>query len=73
MHKYLLAIGVILLLPSCSNLNKEIGLKDDNPLEQAVEEIIKEDTGIVIDFTPEVKNVKVTTEPNKVTITPEKK
>lgn len=55
MLKILMAIGVILLLPSCSNINKEVGLKDDNPLEEAVEEIIKEETGIVIDFTPAVK------------------
>lgn len=55
MLKTMLLIGATLLLHSCSDFNKEIGLKDDNPLEQAVEQIIKDETGMDVDFTPEVK------------------
>lgn len=58
MIKILFLIGATLLLPSCSSFNKEIGMKDDNPVEQAVEEMIKDETGIVVDFTPEPQEVK---------------
>ena len=45
----------LLLVSACSELNKEAGLKDDNPIEEAAEFIIKEKTGVEIDFTPESK------------------
>lgn len=51
-------IGVTLLLHSCSEVNSQIGLKDDNPMEEAAEEMIEEETGIIVDFTPESKEVK---------------
>lgn len=54
MLKILCLIWTILSLTSCSGFNQQIGLRDDNPIEQAVEEMIKEETGIIIDFTPEV-------------------
>lgn len=54
MLKIICLIGVTLLLHSCSDFNKEVGLKDDNPLEEAIEEMIKEETGVVVDFTPKV-------------------
>ncbi len=38
-----------------SYLNETFGLEDDNPLEQAVEDIIERKTGIEIDLTPETK------------------
>lgn len=47
---------IITFLTSCSDFNKEIGLKDDNPIEQAIEQIIKEETGIVVDFTSGVSS-----------------
>lgn len=31
---------------------KYLGLGDDNPIEEAVEEIIKENTGLEVDLTP---------------------
>lgn len=58
MQKILLMIGVTLLLPSCSNLNKEVGLKDDNDVEQRIEKLIEDKTGIKVDLTPEVPENK---------------
>lgn len=43
----------LLLVSACSELNKEAGLKDDNPIESAIEFVIKEQTGAKIDLTPE--------------------
>ena len=37
---------------SCSGMNKYFGLKDDNIVEEMVEEFVKEETGINVDFTP---------------------
>lgn len=56
MLKILCVFTTALLLNSCSDFNREVGLKDDNPIEQAIEEMIKEETGIVVDFTPTDKN-----------------
>lgn len=54
MQKILLMIGVTLLLPSCSDLNKKVGLKDDNDVEQRLEKLIEDETGIKVDLTPEM-------------------
>lgn len=56
MLKILLAIGVILLLPSCSELNKKVGLKDDNDVEQRLEKLIEDETGIKVDLTPQAES-----------------
>lgn len=53
MKKILLMISVTLLLPSCSRLNKDVGLKDDNDVEQRIEKLIEDKTGIKVDLTPE--------------------
>jgi len=47
----------ILLLASsvaggCSAINRKLGLKDDNAIEEAIEHQIKEQTGIDLDLTP---------------------
>lgn len=55
MQKILLMIGATLLLPSCSDLNKQVGLKDDNDVEQRIEKLIEDETGIKVDLTPEAK------------------
>lgn len=55
MKKFLL---LLCLLTGCSEINKKVGLKDDNPIEEAVEEVIKEKTGVVVDFTPTSEEVK---------------
>lgn len=38
---------------SCTWLNKKLGLRDDNIIEEAVEEAIKEETGLDVDMTPD--------------------
>ena len=57
--KFIAAGFLLAAAQGCSMMNQELGLKDDNPFEQAAEEFIKEETGIEIEFTPgnEVKNV----------------
>lgn len=54
MRKILLMM--LLFFNSCSDFNKEVGIKDDNPLEEALEDLIKNETGLDFDFTPEEKN-----------------
>ncbi len=44
-----------LVFGGCSYLNKKFGLQDDNPIEEAIEDIIEHKTGIEIDLTPETK------------------
>lgn len=46
-------LAVLLLVNACSEINKEAGLKDDNPIENAIEFVIEEQTGAKIDLTPE--------------------
>jgi len=36
-------------------MNKRLDLKDDNPIEEAVETVIEKETGIKIDITPNSK------------------
>lgn len=44
-----IAVGVM----GCSILNKKLGLKDDNVIEESAELILEAKTGIDVDFTPE--------------------
>lgn len=37
---------------SCSSINKKLGLKDDNFIEEALESVIESNTGFDIDLTP---------------------
>lgn len=37
----------------CSLLNRQLGLKDDNEIEQAIEALIESQTGVPVDLTPE--------------------
>lgn len=46
-------LACLLLVSACSDLNKQAGLKDDNPIESAIEFVIEEQTGAKIDLTPE--------------------
>lgn len=48
-------IGVLSTLGVFHIINQYFGLKDDNVFEVAVEEVIKIETGLDIDLTPEVK------------------
>jgi len=37
---------------SCSSINKKLGLKDDNFIEESIESIIESNTGLDVDLTP---------------------
>jgi hypothetical protein len=50
-------MSLIGILTSCSDFNKHMGWKDDNPVEKAAEFVIKEEAGIDIDLTPEQKEI----------------
>ena len=43
----------IFALSSCSGVNKQLGLKDDNISEEILEEVIESKTGLDLDLTPE--------------------
>jgi hypothetical protein len=45
-------ISLISLLPSCAQFNEAMGWPNDNPVEQAAEFVIKEETGATVDLTP---------------------
>lgn len=49
----LLLTSSFIMVSACSDFNKSVGLKDDGPIEEHIEQVIKEETGVVIDFTPE--------------------
>lgn len=49
----LLLTSSLLMVSACSELNKQAGLKDDNPIEDAVEFVIEKETGAKIDLTPD--------------------
>lgn len=50
------ALAIVILIAlccgGCSYMNKRVGLKDDNWMEEQVEEYLKRQTGIDIDLTP---------------------
>ena len=52
---FLAILFLMFIVIACSSVNKEVGLPDDNPFEQALEEVIRKETGVEIDFTPEDK------------------
>lgn len=45
--------AIAIICGGCSVLNRQFGLEDDNPIEQAIELEIENETGIRIDLTPE--------------------
>lgn len=49
-------IGLMIIVGSlvggCSYLNKKLGLKDDNVLEELIEHRIEEETGFDVDLSP---------------------
>ncbi|MHA1304747.1 MAG: hypothetical protein ACTSPI_13705 [Candidatus Heimdallarchaeaceae archaeon] len=55
---YISLMAIIISIGSCSILNKKFGLKDDHPLEQATEKVIKDTTGLDIDLSIEPKSKK---------------
>lgn len=43
---------LLCLLVSCEPVNRYLGLKDDNMAEEAIEMVIKAETGATVDLTP---------------------
>ena len=51
--KLVIAIVIIIsCVGGCSYFNKFMGLKDDNVVEEAAEDVIEHETGIHLDLTP---------------------
>ena len=51
--KLVVVIGIgMLMFAGCSSLNEKFGMKDDNPIEQGIEAVIKNKTGVAFDLTP---------------------
>jgi len=48
-----MAIIAAMLLLGCTEINKRIGLEDDNFAEEIIEVVIMSKTGLDIDLTPE--------------------
>jgi len=46
------------VLCSCSTINKWVGLPDDNFIEEAVEDVVKHETGLDFDCTPNSPEVR---------------
>ena len=46
-------IALMMVTGGCTMINKILEIDDDNPVEELAEEIIKAQTGIDIDLTPE--------------------
>lgn len=53
MKAILLLFAFMFVFDACSMLNRFAGLPDDHPIEEAAEEIIKQETEISLDLTPE--------------------
>jgi len=48
----LLPILLLLFVAACSYLNQELGLEDDNFVEESAEAVIEHHTGFDVDLTP---------------------
>ncbi len=55
MKKILFLFVTAGLILSCSSINKQLGLKDDNFYEQIIEFIFNEEFGTDIDLTPDAE------------------
>ena len=47
-----ISLLLVLVITSCSALNAKLGLKDDNLGEEVIEDVIKAETGLSLDLTP---------------------
>ena len=52
MNLLIVLIVIAACMGGCSYFNKTVGLKDDHVVEEAIEERIKQETGVDIDLTP---------------------
>lgn len=57
MKKSLILIGIVFccILSCCSQIEKKLGLEEDNIVEEVAEDVIKGRTGLDIDLTPDSK------------------
>lgn len=53
MYSVVIAVCVLGMIGGCSALNKYFNVKDDHPLEELSEQLIKDYTSVEIDLTPE--------------------
>ena len=53
MTKLIMIVAIFAaMFGGCSYFNKQFGLQDDNPIEEAIEDVIEHRTGIDVDLTP---------------------
>jgi len=55
MRLMFVVVAIMFVTGACSILNKQVGLDDDHPAEELLEEVIKAQTGMDLDLTPESK------------------
>ncbi len=53
MNSVVIAVCLMGMVGGCSWLNRQVGLDDDNLIEQNIEALIEYNTGLNIDLTPE--------------------
>ena len=53
MNSVVIAVCLMGMVGGCSWLNRQVGLDDDNLIEQSAEALIEHHTGLNIDLTPE--------------------
>lgn len=51
----LIIIILSLLMIACSHFNEWVGVPDDNPIEESIEDLIERQSGIDFDLTPASK------------------
>lgn len=51
-------VSILVLAAGCCTMNKFLGLKDDNAVEEIVENVIQQETGLDIDLTPNTPEQK---------------
>lgn len=52
MKLIVLLIGMAIVFQACSKINQTLGLKDDNIIEEKVEDAIESKLGLDVDLTP---------------------
>lgn len=56
--KILNVVVFVVLLSGCHAINQRFGLEDDNVIEEVAEAVLKKETGIDLDFTPDTPEHK---------------
>ncbi|MDX1532828.1 MAG: hypothetical protein R3230_01325 [Nitrosopumilaceae archaeon] len=58
MKIFILSVALSIIMLGCNYLNKKLGLKDDNVIEETIEKQIEAHTGLDIDLTPSTAEKK---------------